>query len=89
MEYNFKPLNDKLLIKVDAAEEVSFGGIIIPTTAKEKPQTGTVVSVGEKTTTVKIGDGVYFPKGGTEIVVNKESLLILRESDIFGIYARE
>jgi chaperonin GroES len=89
MSVNFKPLLDKVLIKVDAAEETTVSGIIIPSAAKQKPQTGTVVAVGDKATTAKDGDKVFFPHGGgAEITIDKSTYLILRESDILGIYGR-
>ena len=88
MEVNFKPLLNRVLIKSDVVEETTVSGIIIPTTAKQKPQTGTVVSVGN-TATAKVGDKVFFPYGGgTEINIDGSAYLILKESDILGIYGR-
>ena len=90
----FRPLHDRVLIKVLESEEKTAGGIIIPDTAKEKPQRGTVVAVGpgkvENGTkvdmTVSAGDVVLYGKySGTEITMDKEDLLIMRESDILGI----
>jgi chaperonin GroES len=89
-----KPLGDRVLVKPDAAEEKTASGLIIPDTAKEKPQRGTVVAVGagkiENGTkidmTVKAGDKVLYGKyAGTEVNVNGEELMIMRESDILGI----
>jgi chaperonin GroES len=89
-----KPLGDRVLVKPDAAEEKTASGLIIPDTAKEKPQRGTVVAVGpgkiENGTkidmTVKAGDKVLYGKyAGTEVNLNGEELMIMRESDILGI----
>ena len=85
-----QPLADRVLIKAAAAEEKTLSGIIIPDTAKEKPQRGTVVAVGpgkkDEPMTVKKGDTVLYGKyAGTEIQVDGDDLLIMRESDIFAI----
>lgn len=85
-----QPIADRVLVKADDAEEKSKGGIIIPDTAKETPQKGTVLAVGKGTKddpmTVKVGDSVLYGKySGTEITVEGEELLFMRESDIFGI----
>ncbi|MCU7491700.1 MAG: co-chaperone GroES [Ignavibacteria bacterium] len=94
---NFKiqPLADRVVVKPMAAEEKTKGGIILPDTAKEKPIEGTVVAVGQgkvsedgKVTalTVKVGDTVLYGKySGTEVSIDGEEYLIMRESDIFGI----
>ena len=90
---NFELFDDRVLVKPNAAEEKTAGGIIIPDTAKEKPQKGTVVAVGkgkyaEQTGNlipmqVKEGDTVMYGKyGGTEISINGEDYLIMRSSDI-------
>jgi len=90
---NFELFDDRVLVKPNAAEEKSAGGIIIPDTAKEKPQRGTVVAVGkgkyaEQTGTlipmqIKEGDTVMYGKyGGTEISIQGEDYLIMRASDI-------
>ncbi|MFA5669008.1 MAG: co-chaperone GroES [Balneolaceae bacterium] len=93
---SIKPLSDRVLIKADAAEEVTSSGLFIPDTAKEKPQQGTVVSVGpgkiENGTkiemSVKEGDKVLYGKyAGTEVTLGDEEYLIMRESDIVGILA--
>ncbi len=91
----FRPLGDRVLVRRVEEEEKTKGGIIIPDTAKEKPQEGEVVAVGPghrdddgKLTPldVKAGDRVLFSKyGGTEVKVDGEDLIILRESDILGI----
>lgn len=85
-----QPIADRVLVKADPAEEKSKGGIIIPDTAKEAPQKGTVIAVGKGTKdepmTVKVGDSVLYGKySGTEITIEGEELLFMKESDIFGI----
>ncbi|MBR5664916.1 MAG: co-chaperone GroES [Bacteroidales bacterium] len=87
---NVKPLADRVLIEPAEAEEKTVGGIIIPDTAKEKPQKGTVVAVGngkkDEPMTVKVGDSVLYGKySGTEINIDGEHYLIMKESDIFAI----
>ena len=91
---SIKPLGDRVLVQADAAEEVTSSGLYIPDTAKEKPQQGTVVAVGEGKVengnkiamTVKKGDKVLYGKyAGTEVTLDGEEYLIMRESDIVGI----
>jgi chaperonin GroES len=87
---NIKPLADRVIIEPAAAEEKTSGGIIIPDTAKEKPQKGTIVAVGpgkkDEPLTVKEGDNVLYGKyAGTEITVEGQDYLIMRESDIVAI----
>lgn len=87
---NIKPLADRVVIEAAAAEEKTASGIIIPDTAKEKPQKGAVVAVGngkpDEPMTVKVGDTVLYGKySGTEINVEGKEYLIMRESDIFAI----
>ncbi len=87
---NIKPLADRVIVEPAPAEETTKGGIIIPDTAKEKPQRGTVVAVGpgkkDEPTTVKAGDTVLYGKySGTEIQVEGNDYLIMRESDILAI----
>lgn len=87
---NIKPLADRVLVEPAAAEEKTAGGIIIPDTAKEKPQKGTIVAVGpgkkDEPMTVKPGDQVLYAKyAGTEINYEGKSFLIMRESDIVAI----
>lgn len=91
---NVKPLNDRVLVKRVEAEEKSAGGIIIPDTAKDKPQEGKILAVGpgklekgERTPLqVKEGDRVLFGKySGTEVKVNGEELVLLREDEIFAV----
>lgn len=84
------PLHDRVIVKADAAEEKSSGGIIIPDTAKEKPQRGTVVAAGpgkkDEPVTVKAGNTVLYGKyAGTEIQIDGQDYLIMRESDILAI----
>ena len=91
---SIKPLSDRVVVKPEAAEEKTSSGIYIPDTAKEKPQRGKIIAVGggriENGTkidmTVKEGDTVLYGKyAGTEITIDGEELLIMRESDILGI----
>ena len=87
---NFKPLADRVLVEPAAAEEKTASGIIIPDTAKEKPQRGSIVAIGTGTKdepmTVKIGDHVLYGKySGTELVIDGVDYLIMKESDIYGI----
>jgi chaperonin GroES len=87
---NIKPLADRVIIEPAAAEEKTASGIIIPDTAKEKPQKGSVVAVGngkkDEPITVKVGDSVLYGKyAGTEITIDGKEYLIMRESDIFAI----
>ncbi len=90
MSVNVKPLADRVLVEPMPAEEKTAGGIIIPDTAKEKPQRGKVVAVGTGKTdepmTVNVGDTVLYGKyAGTELSIEGKDLLIMRESDIFAI----
>lgn len=87
---NVKPLADRVLVEPAAAETKTAGGIIIPDTAKEKPQRGKVVAVGngkpDEPMTVKVGDSVLYGKyAGTELQVEGKDYLIMRESDILAI----
>ena len=92
---SFRPLHDRVLVRRIDADEKTAGGIIIPDTAKEKPQRGEVIAVGTGTRTedgkltpldVKVGDEVLFGKwSGTEVKIDGEDLLIMKESDILGI----
>ncbi|MEP9369853.1 co-chaperone GroES [Xanthobacter sp. VNH20] len=93
----FRPLHDRVVVKRIEAEQKTAGGIIIPDTAKEKPQEGEVVSVGpgardESGTVValdvKAGDRVLFGKwSGSEVKIDGQDLLIMKESDILGVIA--
>ncbi|MBX9664540.1 MAG: co-chaperone GroES [Novosphingobium sp.] len=92
---HFRPLHDRVLVRRIEAEEKTAGGIIIPDTAKEKPQEGEVIAVGAGARneagelialTVKEGDRILFGKwSGTEVKINGEDLLIMKESDILGV----
>ncbi len=87
---NIQPLADRVLVEPAAAEEKTASGLYIPDTAKEKPQKGTVVAVGngkkDEPLTVKIGDTVLYGKyAGTELSVEGNDYLIMREADIFAI----
>ena len=92
----FRPLHDRVLVRRIEAEEKTAGGIIIPDTAKEKPQEGEVVSVGTGARNeagevhpleVKAGDKILFGKwSGTEVRIDGEALLIMMESDILGVF---
>ncbi|MEP9376805.1 co-chaperone GroES [Aquabacter sp. CN5-332] len=94
---SFRPLHDRVVVKRIEAEQKTAGGIIIPDTAKEKPQEGEVVSVGPGARDesgkvvpldVKAGDRVLFGKwSGTEVKVDGQDLLIMKESDILGVIA--
>jgi chaperonin GroES len=91
----FRPLHDRVLVRRVEAEEKTAGGIIIPDTAKEKPQEGEVIAVGSGIRDesgklvpldVKAGDKILFGKwSGTEVRLDGEDLLIMKESDILGI----
>jgi chaperonin GroES len=97
MEENmsFRPLHDRILVRRVDSEEKTKGGIIIPDTAKEKPQEGEVIAVGPgarneagqiQPLDVRVGDRILFGKwSGTEIKINGEDLLIMKESDAMGI----
>jgi chaperonin GroES len=87
---NFKPLADRVLVQPVAAEEKTASGIIIPETAKEKPQQGEIVAIGtgkkDEPINVKVGDKVLYGKfSGTEITIEGTEFLIMKESDIYGI----
>jgi chaperonin GroES len=92
---NFRPLHDRVLVRRVESEEKTRGGIIIPDTAKEKPQEGEVVAVGSGARDesgklvpldVKVGDRILFGKwSGTEIKIDGEDLLVMKESDIMGV----
>ena len=87
---NIKPLADRVLVKPNAAEEKTASGIILPDSAKEKPLKGKVVAIGNGTKDeemiVKVGDNVLYGKyAGTEIELDSEKYLIMRQSDILAI----
>ena len=93
----FRPLHDRVVVKRIDAEEKTKGGIIIPDTAKEKPQTGEITAVGPAgrdeagklvPLDLKVGDRVLFGKwSGTEVKIDGEDFLIMKESDIMGVLA--
>ena len=95
---NLTPLHDRVLVRPSKPEEVTSGGIIIPDTAKEKPMQGEIIAAGPGKTNedgklsplqVKVGDAVLYGKySGTEVSVNGEELLIMRESDIFAVLSK-
>jgi len=94
---NFRPLQDRVLVRRIEQDEKSAGGIIIPDTAKEKPMEGEVIAAGPgargedgklNPLDVKVGDRVLFGKwSGTEIKIDGEDLVVMKESDIMGIVA--
>jgi chaperonin GroES len=94
MAVNLQPLGDRLVVKPLEGEEKTRGGIILPDTAKEKPQEGKVLAVGPGRLTdegkrvameVKVGDVVLYVKyGGTEVKIDGEELMVLRESDVLA-----
>ncbi len=93
-DINLKPLDDRIVVEPMEAEEVTAGGIVLPDTAKEKPQRGVVLAVGpgklmdngeRAALSVAVGDEVIFGKyGGTEVEVDGRELKILRESDVLA-----
>ncbi len=90
MELNIKPLADRVLVEPAAAETTTASGIIIPDTAKEKPQKGTIVAIGagkkDEPLTVKVGDTVLYGKySGTELKFEGKDYLIMREADVLAI----
>jgi chaperonin GroES len=90
MAIKIKPLADRVIVEAAMAEEKTAGGIIIPDTAKEKPQRGKIVAVGngkpDEPMTVKVGDTVLYGKyAGTEITIEGKDYLIMREADVFAI----
>ncbi len=92
---SFTPLHDRVLVRRVESEEITSGGLIIPDSAKEKPQEGEIVSCGEGARkdsgelipmAVKAGDKILFGKwSGTEVKIDGEDLLIMKESDVLGI----
>lgn len=91
MSTTFKPLADRVLIEPSPAEQTTASGIIIPDSAKEKPLKGKVIATGNGKTdepiTVKVGDEVLYGQySGTEIKLDGKIFLIMRESDIYGIF---
>ena len=93
-DFNLKPLEDRIVVKPGEEEEKTVSGIVIPDTAKEKPQEGSVVAVGpgrfeegqRVPLDVAVGDTVIYSKyGGTEVKVEGDDLLVLRESDVLAV----
>jgi chaperonin GroES len=94
-----KPLGDRIIAKATGAEEVTKGGIVLPDTAKEKPQEGEVIAIGPGRLLdsgqicpmdVKVGDKIIFSKyGGTEIKVDGEEYIILRQEDVLAVLERK
>jgi chaperonin GroES len=92
---NLKPLSDRIVVKQLSAEEKTAGGIVLPDSAKEKPQQGEVIAVGPgrvldngkvSPMDIKVGDRVYYSKyGGTEIKLNGDEFTVLRQDDVLGI----
>ena len=97
MALNFRPLHDRVVVRRLDQEEKSKGGIIIPDTAKEKPQEGEVLAIGSGTRDeqgrvhaldVRVGDRILFGKwSGTEVKIDGEEYLVMKESDIMGVVA--
>lgn len=91
-----QPLNDRVIVKADEAEEKTSGGLILTSDSKEKPVTGKVLAVGDGIIgpdgkkvpiPVKVGDKVLYGKfGGTEVTIDGEELLILRSEDIYAVF---
>jgi len=98
MALNLKPLGNRVVIEPVEQEDVTLGGIVLPETAKEKPQKGNILAVGDGdkdengkriAMDVKTGDQVLFPKySGTEIKIDGKKLLIMREADILAILTK-
>ena len=96
---NIRPLHDRVVVKREAGEKKSPGGIVIPDAASEKPTFGKVIAVGKgkilddgqtRTPDVKVGDRVLFGKySGTEVKVNNEDLVVMREDDVMAIVDRQ
>jgi len=86
---NLQPLSDRVLIEPEIVEEKTSYGLIIPEQAKEKPQKGEVIAVGEETSEIKKGDTVLYGKySGTELAFDKKNYLMMREIDIMAIVSR-
>jgi chaperonin GroES len=90
MEINFKPNEDRILVEAMEAGNKTTSGIYIPDSAKEKPQSGKVIAVGEgskdKPVTVKKGDQIVYGKySGTEITIDGKEYLIMRSTDVLGV----
>ncbi len=98
MKMKFRPLHDRVVVRRVTAEEKTAGGIIIPDSVQEKPQEGAVIAVGPGgrdeagkliPIDIKVGDRVLFGKwSGTEVKIDGEDLLIMKESDVMGVIAK-
>ena len=92
---SLKPLSDRIIVKAVTADETTAGGIVLPDTAKEKPQQGEVQAVGPgkmldngkiASMDIKVGDRVYYGKySGTEVKLSGEELVVLRQDDVLGV----
>jgi chaperonin GroES len=92
---SLRPLSDRIIVKAVSAEEKTAGGIVLPDTAKEKPQQGEVIAVGPgklldngklASMDIKVGDRVYYGKySGTEVKLNGQELVVLRQDDVLGV----
>jgi chaperonin GroES len=88
MSIKFKPLKDRVFVSYTNELEKTAGGLYIPDTAKEKPQTGKVEAVGEEVKQIKVGDKVLFDKySGSKINIDNNEYLIVKEEDVLGILA--
>ena len=88
MSVKFKPLKDRVFVSYTGELEKTAGGLYIPDTAKEKPQTGKVEAIGEEVKQLKVGDKVLFDKySGSKINIDNNEYLIVKEEDILGILA--
>ena len=88
MSIKFKPLKDRVFVSYTNELEKTAGGLYIPDTAKEKPQTGKVEAVGEEVKQIKVGDKILFDKySGSKINIDNTEYLIVKEEDVLGILA--
>ena len=88
MSIKFKPLKDRVFVSYTSELDKTAGGLYIPDTAKEKPQTGKVEAVGEEVKQIKVGDKILFDKySGSKINIDNNEYLIVKEEDVLGILA--
>ena len=88
MDVKFKPLKDRVFVSYTSELDKTAGGLYIPDTAKEKPQTGKVEAVGEEVKQIKVGDKILFDKySGSKINIDNIEYLIVKEEDVLGILA--
>jgi chaperonin GroES len=86
-DMGLKPLHDRVIVRRTEEQETTAGGIIIPDSAKEKPQGGEILAAGPECKTLKAGNSVLFAKyAGTEFSMDADELLIMREDDILGVF---